>query len=54
MLHSEFQPYSKTIKRTERKKGMEIGQRYQKTFKKLKNKITSQPVLSLPKREGKF
>jgi len=27
---------------------------YQKAFEKLKNKITSQPVLSLPKRKGKF
>ena len=27
---------------------------YQKAFKELKDKITSQPVLSLPKREDKF
>ena len=27
---------------------------YDKAFKKLKEKITSQPVLSLPKRKGKF
>ena len=26
----------------------------QKTFEELKDKITSQPVLTLPKREGKF
>jgi len=27
---------------------------HQKAFKELKDKITSQPVLSLPKREDKF
>jgi len=27
---------------------------HQKAFEELKKKITSQPVLSLPKREGKF
>ena len=36
------------------KKEWEWKEEYQWAFKELKNKITSQPVLSLPKREGKF
>ena len=31
-----------------------MGKKHQKSFKELKDKITSQPVLALPKREGKF
>jgi len=30
------------------------NEEHDKAFEKLKEKITSQPVLSLPKREGKF
>jgi len=30
------------------------NEEHDKAFKELKEKITSQPVLSLPKREGKF
>jgi len=30
------------------------NEEHDKAFSKLKEKITSQPVLSLPKREGKF
>ncbi len=30
------------------------NKKHQKAFEELKEKITSQPVLSLPKREGKF
>ena len=36
------------------KKKMEMGKKHQKSFKELKDRITSQPVLALPKREGKF
>jgi len=36
------------------KKEWKWEEEYQKAFEKLKKKITSQPVLSLPKREGKF
>ena len=36
------------------KKEWKWNEEHQKAFKKLKDKITSQPVLSLPKREGKF
>jgi len=31
-----------------------LDNEHQKAFKGLKDKITSQPVLTLPKREGKF
>jgi len=36
------------------KKEWTWNEEYDKAFKKLKKKITSQPVLSLPKREEKF
>ena len=36
------------------KKEWKWEEKHQKAFEELKEKITSQPVLSLPKREGKF
>ena len=36
------------------KKEWKWGKEQQKAFEKLKEKITSQPVLTLPKREGNF
>ena len=36
------------------KKEWTWNEEHDKAFRKLKEKITSQPVLSLPKREGKF
>ena len=53
-IHSKFQPYSETIKWAERKERMGVKRRTSMSLNELKDKITSQPVLSLPKRKGKF
>jgi len=44
----------KPLKKLKKKKNWTWNQEHQKAFKELKEKITSQPVLSLPKREGNF
>ena len=43
-----------TVNDLDSKKDWKWEEEYQKAFDKLKEKITSQPVLSLPRREGKF
>jgi len=54
MIYPQLQSHSKTTKQTKGQEGMEMGGRTSKAFEELKEKITSQPVLSLPRREGKF
>ena len=45
---------ARLLNELKRKKEWIWNKEYDKTFEELKNKITSQPLLSLLKREGKF
>jgi len=45
---------TKSLNELKGKKEWKWEEEYQKAFKKLKDKITSQLVLTLPKREEKF
>ena len=45
---------AKPLNKLKGNKEWKWGEEQQKTFEELKDKITSQPVLTLPKREGKF
>jgi len=49
-----FNHTAKLLNDLKGKKEWKWEEEYQQAFDKLKDKITSQPVLSLPKREGKF
>ena len=49
-----FSHTAKPLNKLKGKKEWKWGNEHQETFEELKEKITSQPVLSLPKREGKF
>ena len=49
-----FSHTAKSLNELKGKKELVWNEDYQKAFDELKEKITSQPVLSLPKREGKF
>ena len=49
-----FSHTAKLLNKLKGKKEREWKEEYQQAFDELKDKITSQPVLSLPKREGKF
>ena len=49
-----IQNFSHTARPLNGKKEWIWNEEYNKAFEELKEKITSQPVLSLPKREGKF
>ena len=45
---------AKPLNKLKGNKEWKWGEEQQKTFEELKDKITSQPVLTLSKREGKF
>ena len=45
---------AKSLNKLKGKKDWKQEEEYQKTFKELKEKITSQPILTLPKRKGNF
>ena len=49
-----FSHTAKPLNKLKDKKEWKWRNEHQETFEELKEKITSQPVLSLPKREGKF
>ena len=49
-----FSHMAKSLNKLKGKKEWKWGEEQQRAFDKLKDKITSQPVLTLPKREGKF
>ena len=49
-----FSHTAKLLNELKGKKEWEWKEEHQQVFDELKNKITSQPVLSLPKREGNF
>ena len=49
-----FSHTAKPLNKLKGKKDWKWKDEHQKAFDKLKEKITSQPVLSLPRREGKF
>ena len=49
-----FSYTAKLLNELKGKKEWKWDKEHQKAFKELKEKITSQPVLSLPRREGKF
>ena len=49
-----FSYTAKLLNELKGKKEWKWDKEHQKAFKELKEKITSQPVISLPRREGKF
>ena len=49
-----FSYITKPLNELKGKKDWKWEEEHQKAFEELKEKITSQPVLSLPRREGKF
>ena len=49
-----FSHTAKPLNELKEKRDWKQGEEHQRAFNKLKDKITSQLVLTLPKREGKF
>ena len=49
-----FSHTTKPLNELKGKKEWKWKEEHQRAFKELKEKITSQPVLALPRREGKF
>ena len=49
-----FSHIVKSLNKLKGKKEWKWNDEHQKTFKKLKDKITNQPIFILPKKEGKF
>ena len=49
-----FSHMAKPLNELKVKKDWKQEEEYKRAFKELKDKITSQPALALPKREGKF
>ena len=49
-----FSHTAKLLNKLKGKKEWKWKEEHQRTFEELKEKITSQPVLALPRREGKF
>ena len=49
-----FSHTARPLNKLKGKKEWKWKEEYQRAFEELKEKITSQPVLSLPRREGKF
>ena len=50
----KFSHTTRPLNKLKEKKDWKWKKEYQKAFEEFKDKITSQPVLTLPKREGKF
>jgi len=49
-----FSHTAKSLNELKEKKEWKWDNEHQKVFNELKDKITSQPILTLPKRKGKF
>jgi len=54
MFYQNFSHTARPLNELKGKKEWKWNKEHQKAFKELKEKIMSQPILSLPKREGKF
>ena len=53
-IYKKLQSYGKTSQQAQRKKKIEMGNGTLRSIWRIKRMIASQPVLALPKKEGKF